>query len=278
MRLSVCNELFEGWGLEKVLMFVSGLGYNGIEIAPFTLADDVRSMDSGERRRLRELFQSYQLEVVGLHWLLVSPPGLHILGPDAATRSATMKYMEALIDFNDDIGGRVLVFGSPRQRSVPPGMDPSRAFSIAVQFFKEASRYAEDRGLVIAFEPLARRLTNFVNTVEEAIKLVEAVDSPSFRLVLDVYSMSDEGRPYGEIIRRAGSLLVHFHANDTNGLGPGFGDADYRQIISALRDVGYDGYLSVEVFDTSPGPEYIARRSIENLTNFLVGRDEEGKA
>lgn len=268
MKLSICNELFEGWSLEKVFSYVSRLGYHGVEIAPFTLTEDVRSLGPGERKRLRELAESHGLEIVGLHWLLVKPEGLHILGPSRETINATLEYMRALIDFSADLGGKVLVFGSPRQRNVPPGMSREEAWRRALDFFGDVAEYAEERGQTVAIEPLARHLTNFINTVDEAVKLVEDVGSPGLQLILDVYSMKDEGRPYGEIIRRGGRYLVHFHANDTNKLGPGFGDADYVEILNALREVGYEGFLSVEVFDTSPGPERIAAKSIENLKKF----------
>ena len=273
MKLSICNELFEAWPLEKVFSYVSRLGYHGVEIAPFTLTEDVRSLGPRERRRLRELAESHGLEIVGLHWLLVKPEGLHILGPSRETINATLEYMRALIDFSADLGGKVLVFGSPRQRNVPPGMSREEAWRRALDFFSNVAEYAEERGQIVAIEPLARHLTNFINTVDEAVKLVEEVGSPGLRLILDVYSMTDEGRPYGEIIRRGGRYLVHFHANDTNKLGPGFGDADYIEILNALREVGYRGFLSVEVFDTSPGAERIASESIGNLKKFgrMVG-------
>jgi len=269
MKISICNELFKGWSLERIMKFISNLGYDGLEIAPFTLADDVSTINKEKRREIKELSETYGVKIVGLHWLLVKPEGLHISHPNEKVRIKTIEYLKALIKFNHDIGGKILVFGSPNQRSVLKDVSREKAWNWAKEVFKEASRFAENYGSIIALEPLARHLTNFINTAEEAIKMIEEVNSPSFKLILDVYSMNDEEKSIGDIIRSSGKYLVHFHANDDNKLGPGFGNTDYIEVLKALKDINYDGYLSVEVFDFTPGPEYIAKKSIENLKKFL---------
>jgi len=269
VKFSICNELFEGWKLEDVFSFLADLGYDGIEIAPFTLSDDVRKIDKGERLRIRELSETHNVKIVGLHWLLVTPKGLHITHPDPLVRKKTQDYLVELIKFNSDIGGTVLVFGSPKQRDVLEGVSRESAWKWAVEGFKRCSKVADDVGCIITIEPLARHLTNFINTVDEAVKLIEDVNSDAFKLILDVYSMTDEKRPYSDIIRRGAKYLVHFHANDTNGLGPGFGEANYQEIVDALRSIQYKGYLSVEVFDFSLGARYIASKSLENLKNLF---------
>ncbi len=261
--------MFEGWKLEKVFDFVSSIGYHAVEIAPFTLASDIRDLTTVQRREIGELAKQYGLKIAGLHWLLVSPKGMHISTLDDKVREFTKKYLCELIKFNNEIGGKVLVFGSPKQRDVLEGMDYETAWKRTIDFFKECSKFAEDYDSIIAFEPLARHLTNFVNTVTEAIKLIKDVNHERFRLILDVYSMTDEGRPYSDIIREGKDYLVHFHANDTNKLGPGFGKANYKEIIDTLREIGYRGFLSVEVFDFSPGPEIIARKSIDFLKKYV---------
>ncbi len=269
VRFAICNELFQGWNLEKTFDFIAKLGYEGLEIAPFTLADDVRKIAKSDREHIRELSESYGVAVAGIHWILVTPPGLHITHPDPSVRRKTKEYMMELIRFNADIGGKIIVFGSPKQRNVLPGVSKEKAWKYAREIFQDCSRFAEDYGVVICIEPLARHLTNFINTAEEAIRLIEEVAHPNFRLILDVYSMCDEGKPIDEIIRSSREYLAHFHANDDNKLGPGFGGVDYYSIAKALKEIGYQGYVSVEVFDFSPGSEFIARKSIENLRKFF---------
>ncbi|RLF01343.1 MAG: hypothetical protein DRK00_11615 [Thermoprotei archaeon] len=163
----------------------------------------------------------------------------------------------------------MMVLGSPRQRSSLPGQSREEAWALLRGSLREAARLAEDHGVVIALEPLAKHLTDMINTVDEALRMIKEVGSPALAVHLDVYSMADEGRPYREIIGRAGGLLVHFHANDTNGLGPGMGDADYREILNALREVGYRGWLSVEVLKEVEDPVAVAKASVEYLRSLL---------
>jgi len=269
MKIAICNELFEGWTLEDVFKYISELGYEGIEISPFTISDDVRKVRNKERREIRELASSYRLEVVGTHWPLVTPKGLHIIHPDENIRRLTRQYLCELVRFTSGIGGRILVFGSPNQRNVLNGVSYEEAWNYAKEIFSDCSRFAEDYGAIIALEPLAKHLTNFINTAEEAIQLIKEVSHPNFRLHLDVYSMLDEGKPLPEIIKGSKENLVHFHINDDNRLGPGFGKVNYPPIIKALEEINYRGFLSVEVFDFSPGPKKIASVSIENLKKLL---------
>jgi len=269
VRISICNEVLPlPW--EKALEVAAGLGFEGVEVAPYTLASDVRQIPRAERVKLLEAAQSFSLEICGLHWLLVSPPGLHLAHPDPTVRERTVEYMGELARFCADLNGRVMVLGSPKQRSTLPGQSREAAWVLLRDSLKRACRYAEDLGVVIALEPLARHLTDMVNTVGEAVRMVKEVGSPALRVNLDVYSMTDEGRPYGEIIREAGPLLAHFHANDTNGLAPGSGSADYREILSTLRSVGYGGWLSIEILGSVEDPLEAARTGLRHLRSLLA--------
>jgi sugar phosphate isomerase/epimerase len=117
----------------------------------------------------------------------------------------------------------------------------------------------------ICIEPLSPQDTNFIQTAAEARRLVEAVGHPGLRMILDVRAMCADEEPIPEIIRKSAPYLEHVHANDPNLSGPGFGDTDFVPIAAALKEIGYDGYVSVEVFDFSPGSERIARESLRYL-------------
>jgi len=269
IKFSICNELFEKWSLERIFKYLSEIGYEAVEIAPFTITDDVRNISREERKRIRELSETYNVEVAGLHWILVTPKGLYITHPDPTVRERTKEYINALVVFNSDIGGKVIVVGSPKQRDLLPGVTKEKAWEYAREVFKECSKVAEEYDVIICLEPLARHITNFINTAEEAMRMIDEVGSPNFKLILDVYSMCDEPKPIDEVIRSAKGYLAHFHANDANRLGPGFGSVDYNRVVKALMDIDYSGYVSVEVFDFTPGPEFIAEKSLENLRKFF---------
>ncbi len=266
MRFAICNELFEDWKLADVFRFARSVGYEGVEIAPFTLSHDVRDIDASERKRIRDEAARADVEIVGLHWLLVKPEGLHIApAGDEERRLRTRDYLLALVDFCSDLGGRVCVFGSPKQRSAPPGVSIREHMELAAKTFKEVMPRAEERRVVIAFEPLAPDENNFVATKDEAVTLIRMVGSPSFRLHLDMKAMCSETEPAERIVREAGDLLAHFHANDENRRGPGMGETDFRPVAAALEEIGYGGWVSVEAFDFSPGAEETARRSMKCL-------------
>src|ERR1051325_10792386 len=112
MKFAICNETFQGWNWERTCRFVAETGYDAIEIAPFTLAEDVRTLNAEDRARIRQTAADSGLDIVGLHWLLVSPKGLSATSSDEAVRQATSDYLLALVEFCGDVGGKIMVFGS----------------------------------------------------------------------------------------------------------------------------------------------------------------------
>jgi sugar phosphate isomerase/epimerase len=269
MRFSICNELFEHWEFKEILGFISDIGYDAIEVAPFTLCNSVVEVDRERRKRLREEMNSFGIKCSALHWLLVKPEGLHINHPDPLVRSRTADYLRELISFADDIDCRTMVFGSPRQRSIQ-GMERSQGWKLAQETFGACIGALEDRDVTIGLEPLRRDMTNFVNNAKEAAMFINEMGNDHIKLTLDVYAMTGEEDSPANTIREHGEILVHFHANDDNERGPGTGRSDYRQLKAALEDIGYVGYLSVEVFKYDPDPRTIAQGSLDYLRNLFA--------
>jgi sugar phosphate isomerase/epimerase len=263
-RFAICNETFGEWPWERVCRFVAQAGYQGIEIAPFTFAPSVEEVSPEQRRVIRKTAEDAGLEIVGLHWLLASPKGLHIHAKDAALRERTVEYLRALVRFAGDIGARVMIFGSPAQRRLEDG-DRQGAWARTQDSYREVLPLLEERNVLLCQESLPAPESDFIMTAAEAAQMVRELGHPHFRLMLDVKSMCAEDRPPSEIIREFAPLVEHFHANDANRRGPGFGETDFRPIAGALREAGYQGYVSVEVFDYTPDPETIARESLRYL-------------
>ena len=265
MKFAICNEIYQGWNLEDVFAHAAKLGYAGVEIAPFTLANAVTDLSAAERTRLRALAAQHKIAIVGLHWLLVKPEGLYLNHPEASIRSRTARYFVELVDCCADLGGTIMVAGSPKQRNLLPGVTREQAWDWTAATFRDPVKRAEDRGVTICFEPLAPAETNFINTAAEAIEFTKPFNSPAFKIIVDVKAMCSESKPIPQIIRESWPHFAHFHANDQNLKGPGFGDVDFKPIAAALAKVGYSGFVSVEVFKFEEGAEVIAGKSIEYL-------------
>lgn len=270
MKFAICQELFVDWDWERQCRFIAETGYDGIEVAPFTLAPRISDVSAERLRTMRKQAEDSGLQVIGLHWLLAKTEGLHLTSPDAAVRKATAEYLVDLAEACAELGGRVMVFGSPPQRNLQPGVSREQAMEYAAEVFRGCLPTAADRGVYVCMEPLTQKETDFVNTCGEAVELIQMVDHPNFRLHQDVKAMvGAEQEPVPAVIRKYAPWVEHFHANDTNLLGPGMGETDFEPIFRALRDVQYAGWVSVEVFDYSPGCEKIARDSLTYMRETL---------
>lgn len=274
MRFAFCNETFgtdaghpERW--PDVCQIVKDAGYDGIELAPFTFEPDVRRIDDARRREIRAVAEDAGLEIVGLHWLLVSPPGLHLHTAEASVRNETRDYLRALIDFAGDVGAKVLVLGSPKGRRLENG-DRAGAWARTIDTLASLTDQLAARGATLCPEALPPPEADFLMRQAEIAELVDAIGHPNLQMMLDVKSMSSEPEGPAGLSRRYGGRAAHVHANDANRRGPGFGATDFRPIADALHDVGFSGYVSVEVFDYSPDPETIARKSLRYLKEVFA--------
>lgn len=270
MRFAICNETFVDWPFDQAFEFAAECGYSGIEIAPFTMAVDAREISAARRSELVREAEVAGLEVVGLHWLLAKTTGFHLTTPDAVVRRRTAEYVQALARLCRDLGGSRMILGSPQQRNIMPGVTPQAAFEYAAEVVDQCLRVLEETEVTLCLEPLGPAEGNFLNTAAEAVRLIERIGHPNCRLILDCKAMSSEAVPIPELIRSNARLLAHFHANDPNRQGPGFGDLDFVPILAALGEIDYRGWVSVEVFDYAPGVERLARESIENMQRALV--------
>ena len=270
MKFAICNETFQEWPLPRGFEFAAECGYTGIELAPFTISNHVTDITAARREEVRREADKAGLTVVGLHWLLAKTEGFYLTSPDAAVRKRTADYFAALAQFCSDVGGKIMVLGSPQQRNLLPGVSLQEAGGYAAEVIESFVPTLEKTGVTLALEPLGPNEGDFLVTTPQAVALAERIGSPNVRLHLDVKAMSSEAMPVAEVIRQNGRILAHFHANDPNLQGPGFGDEDFVPILEALGQIDYRGWVSVEVFDYTPGVERLAKDSLDYMNKCLI--------
>jgi D-psicose/D-tagatose/L-ribulose 3-epimerase len=274
MRHAICNEMFQGWSFADAAKFVRSLGYTGLEIAPFTLAERPSAISPAQRLEYRDILQSEGLSFVGLHWLMVSPKGLHVTTPDDALRERSWRHIRDLIDLCADLGPNgVMVFGSPVQRSTADGSTIEEATARYVDGLSSVASHAEQRGVTILVEALPSDQSNVVNTLAEAAAIVRQIGSPSIQTMFDTHNAADETEPHAALIEKYFDVIRHVHVNEMDGRHPGMGDYDFKPVLRTLERLGYQGWISLEAFDFSFGAERIARESIHYLNREMTKQE-----
>ena len=185
MRIVLCNEVIAPMPLPKQCEYAAKLGYDGLEIAPYTLSEEPHRMGAAQIAAARTAAEDAGIAIAGLHWLLVKPAGLSISTRDGAVRKRTLDVMRAFVDQCAELGGRYLVHGSPHQRRIDPGDTRAAATARAQETFAAVAERAAKAGVVYCIEPLAAEQTPLINTLEEAARLVEEIASPHVRSMLD---------------------------------------------------------------------------------------------
>jgi D-psicose/D-tagatose/L-ribulose 3-epimerase len=258
MRIALCNEVLGYMPLERQCEYAAALGYDGLEIAPFTLSNSPEKISTADAAKIRSTVEASGLVVTGLHWLLVKPDGLSLTDPDAAVRARTLEVMMHLIGLCAELGGAVLVHGSPKQRQIAPGETHGVALARLQDALAQVALAAARVGVVYCIEPLSPQETALVNTIAEAAELVRSIDHPNLRTMIDCSAAGlTETDSIPSLIERwlPTGLIAHVQVNDPNRRGPGQGDMKFAPILAALKRQSYAGTIAVEPFDYSPdGP------------------------
>ena len=258
MRIALCNEVLVPMPFAQQCEFAASLGYAGLEVAPFTLADDALELSVAERAVLRFQAADTGIAISSLHWLLAKLAGLSITSADAQVCRRTLARLHGLIDLCADLGAQVLVHGSPAQRRLPEGVQAQAARDRAIEAFAEIAEHAQRAGVTYCIEALAPPEANFINTVEEAVQVVRAINNPALRTMLDCCAAGRaESNSPAELLQRwlPGGEIAHVQLNDPNGRGPGQGEMPMRPVLATLKRLGYNGWIAVEPFEYVPdGP------------------------
>ncbi len=276
MKIALCNEVLHPLPFADQCKAAAAMGYDGLEVAPFTLAADPMTITDAQAAGFARIAQDHGLAICGLHWLLVAPAGLSVVSADAALRARTTDVMCRLVEMCGIMGGSYLVHGSPKQRSVPPGETIDIAMDRIRDCMQRVALVAEACGTTYCIEPLAPAETDVLNTVAQAAKLVDEINSPAFRTMIDCSaSGQSEDEPVDALMARwmPTGRIAHVQVNDPNRRGPGQGGMEFKPILQTLRRMQAEGYyngiIAVEPFDYVPDGMGSAAYSIGYLRGVL---------
>jgi D-psicose/D-tagatose/L-ribulose 3-epimerase len=278
MKIALCNEVLQPMEFARQCEFAADLGYDGLELAPFTLSDEPHLMPQHDRATIRRAAQDAGIAITGLHWLLVTPTGLSITSADGAVRARTVDVMRRLIDLCRDLGGSVLVHGSPAQRAIPTGDTPGTALARARDCFAQVADHAAKAGVTYCIEPLSRKETQLINTVGEAAAIVRDIGNHALRTMIDTSAAAQvESEAVASLIDRwlPSGLIAHVQLNDRNRRGPGQGEDRFTPVLTALVRGGYDRVVAVEPFQYVPDGPTAAARAIGYIRGILESLEEK---
>jgi D-psicose/D-tagatose/L-ribulose 3-epimerase len=267
-KYSMCNESMAELSWAEQCRIVSDAGYRGIEIAAYTLVNEgVDEITPSRRKEMVSVMKDTGLECVGLHWLLAPPPkGLHFTTPDTEVRRKTVAYLDELIDFCGDLGGSRMIFGSPKQRDTRD-ISVEQAKTYFAEGLESVADHAQWKGIEILIEPLGKRTTDVINTLAEASEMMKRINHPAIKMMFDFNNTVDETEPFDVLLRKYYENIHHVHVQEMGGKHLGTGNAvnDYVKAFQVLKDMRYNNWISLEVFDFSPGGKTIANESMKTL-------------
>ena len=256
--------------MEDSFYKIAEIGYEGVEISPFSLQANPLDLSKSDADRCKNAAHASGLEIVGFHWLMAKTKGLHLTHSDSSMRQAACEYLKRLVFLTARMEGRIMVLGSPQQRNLEHGTMYQDAFDRALEIVIEVTAHAENEGITLAIEPLSPLETSFLSSCHEARRFISAVNNPACRLHLDMKAMAHEPAGALATIYDYRMEFCHFHANDVNHRGPGQGPTDLAGVARALLEINYDNWISVEPFDYYPTPTECARISLENLRKSFI--------
>jgi D-psicose/D-tagatose/L-ribulose 3-epimerase len=268
VRLSLCNEVIREFPFARQCALAAGLGYAGLEIAPFTFGDAAWRMPATKRAEIRRACADAGIAVSGLHWLLAAPAGLSITSADRNVWQKSVDVLRALVHLCAELGGTYLVHGSPAQRRVSNADDAKRA----EEAWAVAAAEALKARVTYCLEPLARPDCTYINSLAEAAEVVRRLGNPALKTMVDTLAASlMEPEPVAAAIRRwmPTGLMAHIQLNDRTRRGPGQGNDKFGPVIEALRDTGYDGWVAMEPFVYEPDGPTCAARMIGYVAGLL---------
>lgn len=272
-RYAVCNELFGQMDLARSFAVIRQCGFGGVELAPHTVFGDYTGQMQPGIATIRNALAGEGLAFAGLHWLLVGPEGLHVTSPDDSVWRRSWDHVARLIDLAGELGGGVMVFGSPAQRASGGLSTPTQALARFTDGLLSVADRATEANSRILLEALPSQHTDIINTLEEVRGVLEAMSHPALESVFDFHNVEDEQLEWPDLIRQYSSIFTHVHLNEPDGSAPS-PESDnlpaYWAAFDALGEAGYDRWVSLEIFTVPEEPAAVLR-GVREFLKMMAG-------
>ena len=271
MKISLCNEVIRELPFARQCELIKKLGYDGIEIAPFTLDENPHRLPAARLAETKRIAADAGIEITSLHYLMVAPAGLNMTSLDPAVRARSVEVMRALCGLAAELGAKLLIHGSPAQRTLEPGRE-AEGKKHGIESFAAAAEAAAKARVTYLVEPLAPQDTSFVTSIDQGVEIVRAINSPALKTMIDCSAMGRAGYSIPDLIRRwlPSGLIAHIHLNDPNRRGPGEGEMQFAPILAALAEQKYSGMAAIEPFIYEPDGPTCAARQIGYVRGLLA--------
>ncbi len=273
MPVYLCNEVVRDLDFAGQCRFARETGYDGLEIAPFTLSPEPHRLDRTAVKELRAVADGEGMRLAGLHWLLSAPQGLSITEDEDDVAARTLDVAKRLIELCVELGGSYLIHGSPQQRLLARGRE-KEGRQRALAYFAAAAEAAAASSAVYALEPLGPTdRDGLIRTVDDAVAIIEEIGAPALTTMLDCYATGTTADILTALDRWVPrGVIHHVHFNDANQRGPGEGTLDFAAILDTLRRLNYAGASAVEPFVHLPDGPSCAARSIGYLRGIVAAQ------
>ena len=245
MKIAVSNIAWENRYISEYLKLLKSLDCSGVEIAPNIVWPEPINSTKEERQAFKKLVGKEDLTIIGFHALLFTRPDLQFFKSEES-RQSTIGYLKKLIELCSDLGGKQLIFGSPRNRSIHDRKYSECLDQIKEDFFK-ICEFSKKYNIFFCIEPLGPNETDFIQSVEEGGNLVNQVNHPFFKLHLDTKALFSTKEAPDKIVNKFHNIIQHVHISDENLKEPGTINFGHKEIGDALNKINYSNYLSIEM-------------------------------
>ncbi len=249
-------------GISEHLRSIADLGYDAIEL-------HVSNPASLDRKALRKELDSYGLGISQVGpGLSYTQDGLSWTDPDLDVRKRAIQRIKDHIDFCSEYGAALAIGGIRGACKGADAAESARLQQLVIDSTRECARYAEGTSVILGIEPINRYETSYLLTVQDVLEFIEKIDSPAVGVLADTFHMNIEDVSIIDSIKQAGKRLAHIHLSDSNRWAPGFGHLDIPACVQALKDIGFERYISFEVLP-KPSPAEAAAQGIKYVKALL---------